>query len=232
MSDELYRAGHRTKRVNKRRRRLIRLSILVIIIVLLVIAGLIIKSHLKPKTQITQSRPITSHVSYGTKSKHYDEPDFGIDLPSNWQPEPRPVGPYQSYSWQVSDNGSKGQEIEIFEDVIPVNYAVNRALIVEGQTDHVLLQGSASDECSTFTKNIAPGPNGVQAKFNGVDFLCDQNNQERDSIGTSSADGVNTVVLRSPGTGKSHKFFFTYTNHAINPDYSLFYNAISSFKML
>ncbi len=233
MTDDIYRAGHRQRAKNKRRQRLIWTC--AVLCLLLVIAGIaiLVKQYLKPNTTISQGRPVTSHVSYENKTKHYQEPDFELDLPSDWQPIPRPPGPYQSYTWQTSDRGSKGQQIEIFEDTIPVNFTVNRALIVESQTDHLSLKGSASDNCSAYTKDLptTQSQGGAHAKWQGVDFLCDQSNQERDIIGTSSADGVNMVVLRSPGTGVSHKFSFTYTDHSINPDYSVFYNTLTSFKM-
>jgi len=72
---------------------------------------------------------------------------------------------------------------------------------------------------------------GASAKWQGIDFLCDQNNLERDVVGTSSLDGINTVSLNSPSGGGAHKFFFTYTNQSINGDYSVFTDAVTSFKM-
>jgi hypothetical protein len=220
------------KRERSRRRR-----ILFWLLVLLCLAGIIfgsilfVRSKLHPKVIITQAKAVSSTVVFASKTTHYTEPDFSIDLPNTFQEIPRPVGPYQSYTWETSDSGTDGQQVEIFEDTIPTQYAVNRMLVVEGEVDHVSMIGTASDNCSTFTKGTQSAAGGSPAKWQGVDFYCDQGNTERDTIGTSSAEGINTVTLLNQSTGLKHKFFFTYTDHQINPDYTIFYNALTSFKM-
>jgi hypothetical protein len=125
-----------------------------------------------------------------------------------------------------------GQVIEIYENVIPVNFAVNRELDVTGAVSHITLDGVASDNCITYTRNgpTAISQVGVSAKWQGISFLCDEYNTEQDVIGTSSTDGVNTVILQT-SHGVSHKFFFTYTDYNVSPDYSVFYNALNSFAM-
>lgn len=227
----MYRVAHREK--GKRRRVIVWVIIIIIILLLLCFLGFWIRQKLQPKATIKQAAAITTKVSYASQTTHYDEPDFGIDLPAAWSAVPRPPHTFQSFTWQNSDKGTDGEQIEIYEDTIPLNFASNRALIVTGEVDHVNLIGAASDNCSTFTKPAVAGhgATGVPAKWQNVDFICDQNNQARDVIGTSSSDGVNTVILRNQSTGASHKFFFTYTNHASNPDYTLFYNAIQSLHM-
>lgn len=224
-------------KVGKGRKKSHRRVIWLIIILLLGLLGFvgykIAKDMLKPDTHISTSKGVSSVVTYSSKIKHYDEPDFGIDLPATWLPVAREEGPYQLFTWQVSDRGTDGQKIQIFEDTIPPNFAVNRALSVVGEGDHLSLNGEASDNCSAYTKGQSSTPNSVAApaKWMGVDFLCDQSNQVRNVVGTSSSDGINTVILRNPGTGQNHKFLFVYTSQSINPDYSAFYNALRSLKM-
>lgn len=192
-------------------------------------------THLKTNTSITQSAPVTTRVtSTNGSTQHYDKGDFGVDLPSSWQPIGRPPGPYHTFAWEstgTAQNETGNQVITVYEDTIPANYAVNRAVIVQAETDHIIPQGTASDNCATFTQNIAPKANqiSVPAKWQGVDFLCDQGTTQRDNLGTSSTDGINTVVLKSLGSGRTHKYFFTYTDYQINPDYSVFYNFLNSF---
>jgi hypothetical protein len=105
----------------------------------------------------------------------------------------------------------------------------NRVLIIHGESDHLGTDGSVSDNCSTFTGGTSKSS--TPAKWEGVAFLCDQANQQRDVVGTSSTDGVNVVLLKSPGNGAMHKYFFTYTDYSINSDYTVFYNALNSFRM-
>jgi hypothetical protein len=227
----MYKAGHKRK---SKQRRIAFWSF--VGLVLLILGGVMfikIQDALRPKTTISTTRSVVTKVTYKTQNRHYDEGDFAIDLPVEWQPVARPVGPYQSYTWQTAKHDSDGQIIVVYEDAMPVNFSVNRVLIVHGESDHISVEGSVSDNCSTYTRGVsaAPGQIGAPAKWQGVSFLCDQTNQSRDVIGTSSLDGVNTVFVRSPHDGVNHKFLFTYTDYAINPDYTVFNNVLSSFKM-
>jgi hypothetical protein len=228
----MYQAGHKPK---TKRRRVVAWVLFFVLLLVVVTSGFVyIRSKLQPHTTIKQAAATTTKVEYSNNAvKHYDEPDFTIDMPSAWQPLPQPAGPYKRYDWQNSRNSTNGEVITVYQDTIPVNFAVNRVLIVEGQEGQLSQKGGASDNCSTFTKNVSTQPNqvGAPAKWQGVDFLCDQLNQERDTIGTSSTDGVNTVILKNPSTGVPHKFFFTYTTHSISPDYSVFYAALNSLKL-
>jgi hypothetical protein len=226
----MYQVGKHPKR---RRRKVFAWLIVLVVIIGVVGAGVAYaKDRLKPETKITQAHAVTQKVSYDVKTKHYDEGDFVIDMPGGWTPQPRPAGPYKSFTWQSPDRGGGGQVITIYEDTIPAHFAVNRVLIVRAEGDSVSQDGSVSDNCAGYT-NGAPsqGNLGTPAKWQGVAFLCDTANQQRDVIGTSSTDGVSTVVLKSPGTGVVHKLLFSYTDYAINPDYTVFYDAIRSFHM-
>jgi hypothetical protein len=230
MADHYYRLGYRER--SKRRRRVIWTIVALIVILLLVWLGIFIKNKLKPKVVITQSRATTRHVDYDKKTKLYTQTDFTIELPATWKMLPRPAGHYQSFTWSNGSVGSDEERIEIFEDTIPVNFAVNRALIVEGQVDHLQVSGSVSDNCVTFTSGLGgSSQTGTPAKWQDINFLCDRFNTARDVIGTSSTDGINTVILKNQSTGTNHKFFFTHTDHSLNPDYTTFYNALQSLKM-
>ena len=228
---DYYRIHHREQ--GKRKGRIIALIIVIIFIILLIFLGIFIRNQLKPQVSVKQAKAISSKISYDTKTKHYDEGDFGIDLPTTWGPLPRPDGPYKSFTWQSALKGGDAQQIEIYQDVIPVNFAVNRMQVIEAAEDQLRLVETVSDNCSKYTKGVtaAPGQTGVPAKWQGVDFLCDQSNTSRDVIGTSSTDGINTVILKSQNSGLTHKFFFTYTNHSVNPDYTVFADALQSFRM-
>ena len=221
-----------TNRRAQRRRRS-RFWLFFTLFFLLVAVGVIILFvlSLRPKTVVTQSKPVTTKLSYVGKTKHYVEDNFSIDIPVEWEMLPRPPYTYQSFTWHTVTKADN-QSIVIYEDTIPANMAVNRALIISGASDHVEISGAASDNCVKFTKDqgATNGNLGVPAKWLSVDFLCNRNTISRDVIGTSSVDGVNTVNLKT-NSGAKHSFFFTYTTNQINPDYTVFYNAITSFGM-
>lgn len=227
----MYRAGKPTR--EKRFRKLRWFLVLLILAGLCYGGYLVALDMLKPHTTLKQAKATETKISYDSKTKQYDEPDFTIEIPITWQPVARPAGPYQSFTWQSTEVGKSGEIIEIFEDTIPPNFAVNKALVVSGEGDHANVNGVVSDNCTTYTTQKAanPGQRGIPAKWQGVDFLCDHDDTIRDVIGTSSMDGLNFVLLKSPRDGSGHKFLFTYTSHSLNPDYTIFYTAIQSLKM-
>jgi hypothetical protein len=221
------------EKARRRRRRRIVFIILLLLALLSYFGYKTVKDYLKVDTKITQSHAVEKTLKYDSKVKHYEEADFGIDLPATWVQVPREAGPFQTFTWQTSDHGTNGQKIQIFEDTIPQNFAVNRALIVTGEGATMSLNGEASDNCKAYTRNPTTqgGTVGGTAKWQGVDFICDTGNGERNVVGTSSSDGTNIVILRNASTGQNHKFLFTYTNSSLTPEYTSFYSALRSFKM-
>ena len=233
MASEIYSVDKRGQQRKKRRRRIIWTLVTLIFLGLIVALVIYILNMLKPKTVIKQATPIHTKVAYESKTTKYDEPYFTIDILKDWKQMPRPAGPYRTYTWQTSDSGTDGEVFTIYEDTIPPNFAVNRVLIVRGENDHLVLEGTASDNCIKYTRNgqATPGQVGALAKWQDVNFLCDVNNKQRDFIGTSSTDGVNTVILRGQTAG-AHKYFFSYGNYNVaNPDYGPFYDALNSLRM-
>jgi len=193
----------------------------------------ILTKYLRPDTYVKQAAAITTVVNYQNLTRHYDEGDYTIDLPVSWKFISHSQGTYNAFTWQSSDRVTDGQQIVVYENTIPINYAVNRVLIVAGDNDRLSLDGAASDNCLDFTKASSAGQYqlGAPARWQGISFLCDQDNTQRDVVGTSSADGINTVYLKSQSDHQTHAFFFTFTDYSINPDYSVFYNALDSLRM-
>jgi hypothetical protein len=232
MSSDYYRLGQGEKR--KRRRWIWWLILLLLLLAFGFWGYRFATAQLKPETKITQAKPviIKSEVN-SNKTTHYDTPNFGIDIPVAFQQIPRPVGPYTSFTWTSSRSNSDGRKIEVFEDTIPVNYAVNRALIVSAEGDRLMIKSSPSENCVTFTRDLSgtQGQVGTPAKWEEVPFLCDRANKSRNVVGTSSLEGVNKVTLKSPTKGTSHTYFFAYSDQSVNPDYSLFLTALQSFRM-
>lgn len=230
---EVYSVDKRNQQKKKRRRRLLWFLLFVIFVTAIVVAVVIILNMLKPKTVIKQANPTETKVAYEDKTIKYDQPHFTIEILKDWKQMPRPAGSYNTYTWKTSDSGTDGEVLTVYEDTIPVNFAVNRVLIVRGETDHLVLDGTASDNCVKYTRDgqSSPGQSGAPAKWQDVNFLCDVNNKQRDTIGTSSLDGVNTVILKGTTAG-THKYFFSYSNYnAANPDYQPFYNALNTLRM-
>ena len=187
---------------------------------------------LNPKTTITQSAPVVTKVTAsGSPLKLFDEPGFTIKLPSDWQLVTHLTQPYNLYRFQGTNKTNSGRILEVYQDVIPVNFAVNRVIQVEASGSQVSAIGSVSDNCADFTKGTkAPNAYGVLAKWQGADFLCDIDNTQRNVVGTSAQGGLNKVVVTG-ASGTPHPFFFTYADHAINANYGPFYSALTTFTV-
>ena len=230
MAAEVYRLGQR----DKSRRRFWRWRLVFVAITALVVIGTGLVLHwLQPHTVINQSAAHMKRIEFSSL-RHYDEPDFGIDLPISWKTIAKPVGQNQSYSWQSADHQTDGQTLEIYEDAAQPTFPVNRLLIVASHGSSLSVKGGASADCTSFTPSASPPPGqlGVPATWQSVAFLCDQRRQPRTVTGTSSTDGINTVNLKSPSKGTIHKFFFTYVNYTpANPNYPVFYDALNSLRL-
>ena len=225
----MYRAGTRPK--NKKRRRRIWLIIILLLLIISWFSYGAFKKASTPKSEIKQAKATYKKIDYSKKTQIFSNEIFEIELPATWHTLNQASGSYKTYSYQ-SNSGSDGQIIQIFVDTIPVNFAVNKALIIKSQGDKVSVESPISDNCTAYTKNSANvGQYGAAARWQGVDFLCDMANTSRNVIGTSSVDGINTVVLKSPSTGRQSKLFFTDTANGINPDYNTFVSAVNSFRM-
>lgn len=164
-----------------------------------------------------------------------DHEYFTMEFPSDW----KEVGHYsganeRSVTWQATKYREDNRYLKIYVDIIPKTYAINRMLPLtpRGNTFAV---GDISNNCSTFTKGGTPDAGDAQfvsadnAKWQGVDFICDLAQVTDNEVGTSSLEGINTASLTGPAKGK-HSYFFVYTDHNIQANNSILYNALRSFK--
>jgi hypothetical protein len=207
---------------------------LALVLVLLVAGGwLAYKKYIRPNTVINQSAAVVSVVALAKPTSHtFDLGIFTIQLPTNWQQVAGTTQPYHIFRFEGGLGTPDEQQLEIYQDTIPETFAVNEVLAVSAAGDRLGPIGEASDNCSNFTKTGSgvATPAGTPAKWEDTNFLCDLNNPERGVVGTSSSDGINTVVLTGSKSG-THTFFFAYTDNSISPDYTDFYNALASFRL-
>jgi hypothetical protein len=123
------------------------------------------------------------------------------------------------------------RRIDIYIDNVPSSLAVNRLLPVQVNQDQLQPQGVVSDNCTDFTTPTAQSAQTgtIDAKWNGVDFLCDTGNYERDVVAIGSASGP--ISLTGPKTS-THKILLVYTDNTTQPDYSIFTAIVESFRIL
>jgi hypothetical protein len=227
----MYRVGNRKR--SHRKRTVWVVSILFCLLIIVIGGSIIAKQTLKPDTVIKQSAAVVSVVSVAKQATQtFDSGIFTIQLPKGWQAVAGEKQPYNIFRFEGGIGTPDEQLLEIYQDTIPQNFAVNEVLAVSSAGARLAPIGVASDNCADFTKSTSAvaGPGGTPAKWSGMNFLCDLSNTERGVVGTSSLGGINTVTLKGPTAG-AHAFFFCYTDTSIAPDYTAFYNALGSFRL-
>lgn len=187
----------------------------------------------KQDTRLTQSPPVTRRISTeDTAKQHIVTRAFTLDLPSGWRTAaPLQVQPVP-LSWSGTAHDGAGRRLDVYVDRLPAAMPANRLLPVQPAGDRINPVGTVSDNCTNFTdkatESAATGT--APAKWNGVNFICDMANYERDVVVTGSTGGVNMVTLSSKSGMR--QVCLVYTDNSINPDYSVFTDIVQSFTLL
>lgn len=188
---------------------------------------------LKSNTTLVQSSPVTRHITLDTAVQRVAEPTFRLSLPSGWHAVTPSQAPSRAYSWVGMTADGAGRRLDVYIDQIPATLAVNRLLPVRPSGAQFNTAGMVSDNCVNFTdratESVATGT--ALAKWNGVNFLCDMGNYERDVVAIGSTEGINTVTLTGNVTGR-HQVLLVYTDNSIEPDYAVFTAIVQSFTLL
>jgi hypothetical protein len=225
---DTYHVDQHTRNIKRRRRRILAGVALVLLLGSFIWA----KQTLTTDTVIHQSQPYSTTVGVpGNKLKTYNLANFQIGLPSDWVTQ-TPVNLGADYSWHGTAKGETARSLEIYEDEIPADRAVNRLLPIKAEGDGVVPTDSVSDNCVNFTdvKTADPHTGAAPSKWSGVNFLCDTASASRVVVGTSSDGAINSVTAN--GVKGSHRYFFIYTDHSAQPNFEIFTQALASFKAL
>lgn len=163
-----------------------------------------------------------------------EEPNFKFDLPMDWKETSRnDKAIYTSINWQATKKGQENRYLTIYMDRIPIDMPINRlvTVTVHGNT---LSYGDVSDNCANFTVggtfdvNVAANLKPTITKWDKVDFICNLPGVIDNVVGTGSLGTVNSTEVTGPNKGL-HKYFFVYTDRNLQPEYSIFYDVLSSF---
>lgn len=228
-----YRIGHKPHR-RRRTRVLIVLGIVVLIFgALAAIVFYDLRQH--RDTAVTgTSRSVAQTSDENGDKFRVDQPTFSMELPSDWkQIASKNATSEHSITWQAGKKGQDNRYMTLYIDIIPTTRSINRLVPVLAQGS-TLSVGDVSENCATFTKGgtldagQATQLSDAPAKYKTVDFLCDLSRINDNEVGSGSTEGINTVTIK--GQDGAHKYFFLYTEHNIQPDYSIFYNALKSFR--
>lgn len=159
-----------------------------------------------------------------------DEPLFTMQLPSDWKEVERINKQHeQSITWRATKKNQDNRTLKIYIDTIPTTLAINRLLPVVAQGDS-LTAGDVSDNCATFTGtgDRSQARSTSSGRWAGVDFICNIAGFVDNQVGAGAAGSINQVTVT--GAKGPHKYFFLFTDRNVQPDYSIFQNALQSFR--
>ena len=232
--DAKYRYGHRPGR---RRRTRVLIVLSVTLLIAAAIGGVIGYDIYKNRENNTvvegTTRTVIQSLDDGMDKLSIDEPFFSMELPGDWKEVKRVNNQNEnSISWQSTKKQESNRMLTLYVDTIPAKKALNRLLPVTPNGTK-LTTGDISDNCALFTQGGTLNATEAQrlpetpAKYKGVDFICNLPRVIDNEVGTGSLEGINSVTLK--GSKGEHKYFFLYTERNIQPNYTIFYNAVRSF---
>lgn len=226
--------SQKTYEIGQRRHTTRKLAILGIILLLLSATGAYgyqqFKKETAPVIQNSAGRTYEQKIP-NAETQRFDLGTFGFDAPADWKLIKHDTAPYNLYSYRSTLTNADNRYLDVYVDSVPQKLAVNKAVAVRPQGNN-LSHGMVSENCTTFTTagtvpSGAAKPLAVPAKWDGVEFLCDNDNVMRNVVGTSSPSQINKVTLVGPTAG-THSFFFVYTDNNATPAYDIFYKMLES----
>lgn len=227
-----YRYGHRTVK----RHHVVLLTLFVCLVIGGGAAFLIVRDIRSNQSGPVagESKTVGQVTGSDSKKMTVTEPLYTMQLPGDWKEKSRVnTAAETSVTWRATKKNDDARWLTVYIDKIPAQKSINRLLPVSSQKDRLLL-GDISDNCITFTEggsfdaSKAAQNKDKQARWSGVDFICNLPSILENQVGTGSSEGINQVTLT--GTKGPHKYFFLYVDHDIQPDYSIFTDALSSFQ--
>jgi len=194
----------------------------------LIVVALILHKDIVTNEGEHTTVPILTEVSE-TKGEVIDinEPLFSFQLPKDWIKSNRvqnTAGNY--YEWKSTKQGGDDRRLQLHIDIMPASYKLVRLMPIN-PNGNKLSVGNLSGNCIDFAKDAgsqqrSQGNAPVEAKWEGVPFLCDPINANQ-TIGTGNPEtGIATKV-------GSHNYFFYFEDHNIRPDDNILPAILKSF---
>lgn len=201
--------------------------------ILVMLLMLDVRKNQNTKSEGT-SRVVGQVVGDEGGTQTIDHELFMFTLPGDWKELSRVnTDSERSITWTTTKANDSARELKIYIDTIPSTLPVNRLLPVTIQSNQ-LVPGTVSTNCATFTQGgimdaqKATQLQPAQARWEGVDFICNLTNIVENKVGASSSVAINTIPLEGVVKGM-HKYFFLYNDQNIQPKYDILSDAVRSF---
>lgn len=181
----------------------------------------------------TPKATVTKVLGAETNLKNFEAGPITLSLPKDWEEFVAPDTANATRSWRNTLKNKGVQVVTAYVDSLPPTpKALNRVLAVESAGDRIQQLGSVSDNCTDFVdggRQPSVGTGKVSARWNGVQFVCDNANYLLNVVGIASKDSVNGVTLVGPSG--SHKVFLTFTDANVSPKNDILMSAVESLRV-
>jgi len=205
------------------------LIIIPISLVVFGLIGLLIYKLTLPKP-INIAGPTTKSGSVSANSYAVQtiiEPDFTISIPASWHQTSLIDNSSQySITWMDKNSQLDTRWLTVFIDNIP-EVPINNLLPIKANGNKISY-GQMSNDCSSFT-NYNHDQSSTAASYQGISFICNTTDIIDGIVGTGSIGTINKTSITGPLEG-THNYFFEYTEHSGEPNYSYLDNALFSFR--
>lgn len=204
------------------------MQVAVVLGVAVVVGALILQRDLYMGKQAKTSSELVTNISDAPKDViEVDEPQFYLELPSDWKfVRHNNSGVVNYYEWQSTKTGESDRRLFLHVNKMPPSYKIVKIVPLEVNGEG-FTPGNVSPNCITFAKEKGreDGTNNaeVEAKWEQVRFICDPVSANQ-TIGTGTeADGVAAKI-------GNQRFFFYFEDHNVRPNDQIFINIIKSFR--
>lgn len=234
MSAPKYRYGHGT---SKRRPKKALVVGIFSFLTLAIIVGIVFLDIRKSESPVVEgeSRVVNQVLGDTGENIVINEPTFTLQLPADWKEISRnKLSTYNSIDYQATAKGKDNRYLTVYVDRLPTEMPINRIVTVR-TAGNTLKYDDVSDNCANFTiggtqeGRIVTGARATLTKWNKVDFLCNLPQSIDNQIGIGTEGSINSVAVTGPTQGV-HKYFIVYIDRNFQPDYSILYDVLTSFR--
>jgi len=156
-----------------------------------------------------------------------NEPDFSMQLPASWvQTSYLNDSSQYSITWMDKNPKLDTRWLTVFVDNIP-SLPINNLLPIKAEGNKISY-GLMSDDCSSFTQ-YDRNQVSIAATYQGINFICNTTDIIDGVVGTGSIGTINKTAVTGSTEG-THNYFFEYTEHSGEPNYSYLDDALFSFR--
>lgn len=182
--------------------------------------------------EIEQAPGTVLTISDDNRYTYFDDNNFGFRIFGKWERAIEQLGNHTVYRYRNVEIENTARSLDIYIGGGPATLPATRALGAK-ETDDRFEVGDLSPPCHSFVNPaLKPSSPSVQppdqkTAWLGLSFLCNFSTLQNIVLAVSAESGY---VLDLKGRNTSGSYTFVYTDHTVQPNLSIFGQALASFR--